>query len=316
MRSFAVAALREPPYPARRHPAAAVVAEESAGWARECGLVGAPAKLRRLRAAGSADLAARACPDGPADRLRLLADLITWLFVMDDACDEDGLGANPTRLAPVVAALLAVLDRHGDPTAPAPVEAGPLGVALNDVCRRVRARRRPGALLRLISQLREYLLALLWEAANREHRRVPGTEEYVQMRRHTGGARPAFTLTDLSRDGLPDAARRSEPALVAVDALAADLVCWCNDLFSYGKERGTGPDAHNLVATIARETGLGEEAALRAAAERYNAALAAYGAREAALLAGGDEAVDAYLATRRDWIRATYDWSLAATRYA
>ncbi|MEV0154998.1 terpene synthase [Micromonospora sp. NPDC050686] len=315
MRSFAVAALREPPYPARRHPAAAVIAEESVGWARECGLVATPAGLRRLRAAGAAELAARACPDGPADRLRLLADLITWLFVMDDACDEDGLGASPIRLAPVVAALLTVLDRHGDPAA-APAGAGPLGVALDDVCRRVRAQRRPGALLRLISQLREYLLALLWEAANREHRRVPGTEEYVQMRRHTGGARPAFTLTDLSRDRLPDAARRTEPALAAVDVLAADLVCWCNDLFSYGKERSTAPDPHNLVTTIGGETGLGEEAALRAAADRYNAALTAYAAREAALLASGDEAVDAYLATRRDWIRATYDWSLAATRYA
>lgn len=316
MRSFAVSALREPPFPARRHAAVELVAGESTGWARDLGLVATAGRLRRLRGAGPAELAGRACPDAPVDRLRLLADLISWLFVMDDACDEDGLGASPTRLAPTVADLLEVLDRHGDPTAPRPVEAGPLGIGLDDLCRRVRALDRPALLLRLISQLREYLLALLWEAANREHRRVPGVAEYVQMRRHTGGARPSFTLTDLTYDGLPGAGRRADPALAALDGLATDLVCWCNDLFSYGKELSSAPDVHNLVTTIARESRQGEEAALRAAADRFNAGLATYAEREAALTGAGDESVRAFLVTRRNWIRATYDWSLTVSRYA
>ncbi|MEU9825950.1 terpene synthase family protein [Micromonospora chersina] len=316
MRGFALSALHEPPFPARRHAAVELVAGQSAGWVRDLGLIDTPGGLRRLGGAHPVELAGRACPDASVDDLRLLADLISWLFVMDDACDEDGLGASPTRLAPTVAALLEVLDRHGDPAAPVPAEAGPLAVALDDLCRRVRDRQRPALLLRLVSQLREYLLALLWEAANREHRRVPGVAEYVQMRRHTGGARPSFTLTDLAHPDLPGPGRRADPALAALDALAADLVCWCNDLFSYDKERATGPDAHNLVTTIAGETGLGEEPALRAAAARFNEALATYAERDAALAATGDDGVRAFLDTRRNWIRATYDWSRAATRYA
>ncbi|MEU2610856.1 terpene synthase [Micromonospora sp. NPDC007271] len=316
MRSFAISALREPPFPVHRHPAVEAVAGQSAEWVRELGLIDSPTGLRRLAGANPAELAARACPEAPAGGLRLLTDLICWLFVMDDACDEDGLGASPTRLAPTVAELLAVLDRQGDPAAPAPTGGGPLGVALDDLCRRVRARQRPALLLRLVSELREYLLALLWEAANREHQRVPGVTEYVQMRRHTGGTRPSFTLTDLAYDQLPEAGRRADPALVALDVLAADLVCWCNDVFSYGKERTGTPDAHNLVTTIAGETGQDEAAALRAAATRFNEALAEYAEREAALASGADEPVRAVLTNRRNWIRATYDWSLAASRYA
>ncbi|MEU4481403.1 terpene synthase [Micromonospora sp. NPDC023966] len=316
MRGFALSALHEPPFPARRHAAVELVVGESAGWVRDLGLIGTPAGLRRLAAAHPVELAGRACPDASVDGLRLLADLISWLFVMDDACDEDGLGASPTRLAPTVAALLEVLDRHGDPAAPIPADAGPLAVALDDLCRRVRDRRRPGLLLSLVSQLREYLLALLWEAANREHGRVPGVAEYVQMRRHTGGVRPSFTLTDLAHPERSDPGSRADPALADLDALATDLVCWCNDLFSYDKERATGPDAHNLVTTIAGETGQGEEAALRAAATRFNAVLAAYVGRDAALAATADPGVRALLDTRRNWIRATYDWSRAATRYA
>ncbi|MGC5018067.1 terpene synthase family protein [Micromonospora sp. DT47] len=119
-------------------------------------------------------------------------------------------------------------------------------MALADICLRVRAQRRPTLLLRLVSQLREYLLAQLWEAANREHRRVPGLAEYLQMRRHTGGVRPSLTRTDLAYDGLPGAGRHRP-----------------------GRRGGRAGDT-----------------------------------------------VAAFLAARRAWLRATYDWSLRAARYA
>ncbi|MFG3704350.1 terpene synthase [Micromonospora sp. NPDC047670] len=316
MRTFAVSALREPPFPARRHDATDRVAQESTDWALGHGLITNGHRLRRLRRADAAGLAGRACPEGPVDRLRLLTDLVSWLFVMDDACDEDGLGDAPTRLAPTVAALLDVLDRHGAP-AGGPAAAGPLGEALADLCRRVRAAGTPAALLRFVSEVREYLLALLWEAANREHDRVPELAEYVQMRRHTGAVRPSFTLTELASGGQPGAADRAAPALVALDLLAADLVCWCNDVFSYGKEAAAQPDGHNLVAVIAAgSTGGDESSALRAAADRFNDALAAYLATESALLATGDDSLRPAVTARRHWIRATYDWSLRAARYA
>ncbi|SCL37362.1 hypothetical protein GA0070624_5846 [Micromonospora rhizosphaerae] len=69
-----------------------------------------------------------------------------------------------------------------------------------------------------------------------------------------------------------------------------------------------GPDPHNLVTAIAAETGQDEEAALRAAAARFNDGLAAYAERDAALARTRDGSVHAFLATRRNWIRATYDW--------
>ncbi|MDM4719945.1 terpene synthase [Micromonospora sp. WMMA1363] len=313
MRTFAVSALREPPFPAGRHGETARVGRESIAWAQRLGLVTSGKRLSRADAAG---LAGRVCPAAPVERMRLLADLISWLFVMDDACDEDGLGVAPTRLAPTVAALLDVLDRHGDPRATPATESGPLGEALADLCRRVRLFGPPGLLLRFTSQVRDYLLALLWEAVNREHGRVPAVDEYVQMRRHTGGVQPSFTLTDLAAGGLPGPGRRADPGLVALELLAADLVCWCNDLFSYDKENRAGPDSHNLVTVLAEGSGGDEEAALRAAADRFNRGLSAYLAAEEALSARGDDALRTVLRSRRNWIRATYDWSQTAARYA
>jgi hypothetical protein len=314
MRSTAVSALHEPPFVAARHPGTDEVATQSLDWAANLGLVDGGPRRRRLGRAAAAELAGRTCPAAPLDRLRLLTDLITWLFVMDDACDEDGLGAEAALLAPVVGALLDVLDGPGGAAGETPGVAGPLGLALADICRRVRDQHRPALLLRLISQLREYLLALLWEAANRERRRVPGLAEYVQMRRHTGGARPSLTLTDLAYDGQPGAGRRSAPEVLALDDLTADLICWCNDLFSHRKERQAESDAQNLVTVIATEAGLDAGTAFRVAADRFNEGLARYLAQDSALAA--DPALSSFLAARRAWIRATYDWSLRADRYA
>ncbi|WP_194822707.1 terpene synthase [Micromonospora sp. S-DT3-3-22] len=357
MRSFDVSALCEPPFVSRRHVATDRVAAESLEWARRHGLVEVGPSTSRLHRAGAAELAGRACPQASVTRLRLLTDLFSWLFVMDDVCDDDGLGSAPATLAPTVAALLDVLDRHGgspgtgvaagatavaDPGGPVAdglpgaafaiagqlvdedliagtgrdAPAGALGTALADLCRRVLDQRRPTLLLRLVSQLREYLLALLWEAANREHRRVPGVAEYRQMRRHTGGVRPSLTLTDLAYGGLPHSARRVDPALVALDDLAVDLVCWCNDLFSYRKERDAAADPHNLVTVLAAQHGRGEAAAFQLAAGWFNDGLAGYLVREATLVAHAGPAVTPYLAARRAWLRATYDWSMRADRYA
>ncbi|MBX7264658.1 terpene synthase [Micromonospora sp. Llam7] len=312
MRSFAVSALREPPFSSARHDDTERVARESADWAQHLGLISNGHRLHRADAAG---LAGRACPQGPLDRLRLLTDLISWLFVMDDACDEDGLGSEPTGLAPTVAALLDVLDHHGGPgPVPAGV-AGALGLGLADLCRRVRAHRRPALLLCFTAAMREYLLALLWEAANREHERVPAVDEYVQMRRHTGAVYPSLALTDLALNGFPPASRRADPGWAALESIAADLICWCNDVFSYDKEQHGGPDAHNLITVLTWEVG-DESVALRAAAERFNDRLDAYLAAENDLLASHGDAVRPALKTRRNWIRATYDWSRAAARYA
>lgn len=316
MRAFALAALTRPPFPARVSGHVGVVGIESTRWAAELGLVGSSAAERRLDRANAADLAGRVCPDARPDQLRLLSDLFTWLFTFDDRCDEDGLGNDPGRLAPVVARLLDILDLRGGPAPPELVaEVGPTAAGLHDLCRRVRAQAVPRALLRFAGQMRDYLLALLWEATNRKGGRVPAVAEYLQMRRHTGGVRPSFTLTDLAYGGLPEATCRADLDVSVLDDLATDLVCWCNDIFSYAKERRQGRDAHNLVVVLARDAGRKERAGLTDAARRFNAGLRAYLRLESEVLVGADPDTSRFLIARRAWIRGSYDWSLGAGRY-
>ncbi|GAA1895710.1 terpene synthase family protein [Asanoa iriomotensis] len=312
MRTFAATALTPPPYDAVVHPAVDEIAAHSADWAEAFGLAPTPDARERLSRANAAELAARACPDVPEPAVRLLADLMTWLFAFDDRCDEDAMGTDPGRLAPALAPLLEVVDRFGTVAHYQP--AGPTAAALHDLCRRIRALDKPGGLLRFSAAFREYLFALLWEATNRQLHRVPRFAEYVQMRRHTGAVLPSFALTDLAADGLATTTDRVDPRVVRLDLLAADLVCWCNDVFSYGKERLR--DGHNLASVIAHELNWPERAALTEAAARYNAGIAAYRALEAEVLEDADGRLSRMLMSRRRWLRGTYDWSMGARRYS
>lgn len=317
MRSLAASSLHEPRGPARTNAHVNKIAERSTEWAAELGLAATAAETVRLSRANAAELAGRACPDADPERLALLSDFITWLFAFDDRCDEDGLGSDPGQLGPAVARLLDIVDLIGD-EAPARVldAAGPTGVALHDLGRRVRGQSPPGTLLRFTTDLRNYLLALLWETANRAQRRIPAVAEYVQMRRHTGAVYPCFTLTDLAYSAEPDTSWLADPRVSRMDLLAVDLVCWCNDIFSYGKERAAGSDGHNLAVALAAESELDEDAALTAVARRFNETLAAFQRLEQKVLAEGDAQIARFTAVRRCWIRGTYDWSLRTARYA
>ncbi|MEV0714878.1 terpene synthase [Asanoa sp. NPDC050611] len=314
MRTFAATALTPPPYEALVHRAVGEITAHTAEWADAFGLAPTEAARERLSRANAAELAARACPEVPVAAARLVADLLTWLFAFDDRCDEDAMGTDPGRLAPALAPLLEVVDRFGTAAHADYQPAGPTAAALHDLCRRIRALGRPGGLLRFSAAFREYLFALLWEATNRQLHRVPRFAEYVQMRRHTGAVLPSFALTDLATDGLAAPADRVDPRVVRLDLLAADLVCWCNDVFSYGKERLR--DGHNLATVIAHELSWPERAALTEAAARYNAGLAAYRSLEAEVLAEADTRLSRMLLARRRWLRGTYDWSLSASRYS
>ena len=316
MRTFAETTLTNPPFPARVNDHVGEIRDQALRWAADFGLVSTDDGLRRLTRANAAELAGRACPDARPEQLRLLADLITWLFAFDDSCDDDGLGHDPARLAPVVGRLLDVLDLLGAPaSSESAVGSGPTAAALHDLCRRLRAQDRPHLLLRFADQMRDYLLALLWEAANRERARVPQLAEYLQMRRHTGGVRPSLTLTDLAHGTTGEAARRTAPQISVLDNLATDLVCWSNDIFSYDKESRQGGDGHNLVVVLARATGRPERSGLVEAAEWFNTTLQTYLRVEAELLVDADAETIGFVTARRCWIRGSYDWSLNASRY-
>jgi hypothetical protein len=80
------------PFPAAISPHAATIEAATIAWARHIGLIQGPADIQRLQQLQYGMLMARAYPHAALPALQLISDWNTWLFLLDDQCDEAGLG--------------------------------------------------------------------------------------------------------------------------------------------------------------------------------------------------------------------------------
>jgi hypothetical protein len=267
--------------------------------------------FERFQAARFALLTGRVHPDASFDSILLVASYMSWLFMLDDMCDEESLGRDPERLRVV---LYELIDRMKHPR-PLNGDESPVVVGLAELWECMRLRAAPGWAERFIRAFEGYALGCLWEAANRANNRVPSLAEYIEYRRHTSAVYAFFVLIELVE-------QVTLPADVwehirALEVRANDGVCWANDMSSLEKELRAG-DVHNLIVVLQHEYGLSIQAAMNQAGRLFNARMRGYMELEQRLPSLGaaiDAPLQRYLKGLRCWVRGNMDWSFESGRY-
>lgn len=257
-------------------------------------------------------LAARAYPNSGWAELQIAADWISWLFLMDDECDETGVGRDPRLLGQLHDRMIAIL-RGAEPVDSDP----PLARALHDLRSRMAERASPAWLERFTSAVEDYFVANRWEANNRLLGITPSLATYQIKRAHTGAVFACFELLSIT-DGidLPPAVRDSA-VVQGLTLLANCVICWCNDILSVNKEHKHG-DVHNLVIVLQNERRISNEAAMSETIKVHNDTVQAFLDLEKKLPSFGpavDAEVARYVDSLRHWMRANLDWSWTALRY-
>lgn len=97
------------PFPSAVSPSAEAVHQHTLEWVRRYALIKDERAFERLRSSKFGWLIARAYPNAPLGRLAIVSDWNTWLFILDDECDECGIGKRPERLAALQGQFLGVL---------------------------------------------------------------------------------------------------------------------------------------------------------------------------------------------------------------
>ncbi|XXY48145.1 terpene synthase [Sorangium sp. So ce269] len=300
------------PFGSEISPHAAAVDRGSSEWAKKFELIKRNGALDLGWSLEYGLLAARAYPRAERESLQIAADWVSWLFLMDDECDETGVGGDPDRLMRVHERLLAVL--RG---APPSTNDNQLVHSLHDLRTRMAERDSSAWLARFAHAVEEYFAANRWEARNRMLGIVPNVADYQAMRAHTGAVFACFELTQLT-DGirLPPEVRQ-HAGVQRLALLANCVICWCNDILSANKESKQG-DVHNLVIVLQNEHSLSSDEAVREAVRVHNGTVRAFVEQAAGLESFGPE-VDAelsrYVDCLRYWMRANLDWSWTALRY-
>lgn len=299
------------PYPPIINPCAEQVQQAIAGWMDSHGYFKTERAARRFAAGKFAWVTARAHPYAAAEDVQLVATYMSWLFLVDDLCDEAELGRDPDGLREMHERLLDVMRNPGQPTEDKVI------AGLVDIWPRMVAKSAPGWAARFIHTFEDYAIGCQWEARNRAMQVVPTLGSYLHMRRKTSALDIFFDLIELADNiRLPLGVLEHEH-IRTLKTMANDGVAWFNDIVSLEKEIRSS-DVHNLVLVLQHQNGSTLQEALDAAAEMFNARMVEYIALEAER-PRFDPQVDAelqrYLNGLRFWVRGNIDWSFETGRY-
>lgn len=287
------------PFTVRRHPNADAIQAQASAWAAQHSL-----EHRNDREHFGIFMAC-VYPDARPAALRWIANFTVWLFVLDDLCDETRLGSDLAAMRQVHADIIATFS--GAPVA----RAGALTAAAHDLARRLDALQPSAAWRnRFVQCFADYCAGNAWEACNRHAGRVPPLTEYLVQRRHTSSVFVYLCFIELAQGlALTEAQHRD---LSRLEGLTNDVVSWCNDVASLGKEVAAG-DCHNLVLLLEHERGLDRSSAVAVAISMHNAAV------ERFIVCRGQLDLQGDLATYADgcehWMAANARWGAATARY-
>ncbi len=311
------------PFPAAVNPHREPVNEHTLAWARAFGLVKDEASITRLQDAMVGSLVARTYPRASRDPLAIITDWHTWLFMLDDECDEAEIGKRPERLAALQAQCLEALSSSPSENLPALPRPRPdrpdvpLIQALCDLHRRINGLMSRAWMDRFAVSIAEYFEAGVWEAKNRELATWPDAAAYTRMRPFAGGMYIVLDLIELTEgDTLPLVVRK-HPYFQRLMLITCNVVLWCNDLFSLPKELAH-QDMHNFALVLRHQEDIPLQPAVDQVARLIEREVKRFIALEARLPSFGptiDAMVQRFIAGLRSWMRGNLDWSLESGRY-
>jgi 5-epi-alpha-selinene synthase len=298
------------PFDSDINDAADAVAAFTDEWLRTSGLVEGEGARRRWVAACLTELAARACPDAPVEVLDVVSRWNAWLFVRDDLCDRSDVGRDPDRMQILNEDHLSVLCGR----APGPNR---LARALAEIHRALVDMAGDLVRPRWLHAVELYMEGCRWEAVNRRAGRVPVLDEYLALRRWTGGLLPSLELYAALGGISSTPWSRADPLVCELLDVTNDAVCWTNDIFSAERERAAG-DVHNLVLVLEHHHRVPTAWARQRALDMIEARVRRFIELEPLVWsvhqAEGEDAL-AFTHTLRAWLRGNLDWSRRSARY-
>lgn len=300
------------PFPSEINPHVEETERESFAWLCASDMLPDTATAERYRESRFGHLAARTYPRVDPDMLRLVTDWCMWLFAFDDGfCESERLSHSPGLIVRALPELLRVID---DPHPPEHTD-DPYARTLLELKGRIAAHARPEQLDRWCAATRDYVLAQVWEAANREADVIPTPEDYIFMRRRTGAMPPVITLIDIAGRFHLTPEQWLHPQVRELTQLCNDLVVWDNDVFSYAKERAHDQARHNLITVLVTHRGRTPREALDEVARMHARAVARMVELDADVRTWAPPDVITYVRGLEHWVSGHIAYSLGSTRY-
>ncbi len=240
----------------------------------------------------------------------IAADLISWLFLFDDAYPEGTYRFDVHGLETACGQYLNLLETY-----PNAKPHSHFGTALLDLRERMGRHAPASWLARFTQSLRYYFQGCIREAHFRQSNTVPSVAEYMDLRRASFGYAPMADLMELIFGTYLTDEERHSPQVIRLRTLGVDISAYVNDLYSYEKENAVG-DVCNIVKVVELNQGLSADAACAQVGQMHDEALGQLLLMESQLNAiPTSPAVRNLARAIREWSQGHHDWSIRCRRY-
>jgi Terpene synthase family 2, C-terminal metal binding len=286
---------------------------KSVAWMHSFGLARNEQQFQRLAATESGALAGRTTDaDIASSSLQAYADMLIWLFAVDDTyCDEGIYRSRPDQMSLFAAQLIRVAQTGGAPRA----EQVPAVAALRDLRLRLEDLATPVQISRWVSALSQYLWYQAWEASYRVCGRLPTVDDYLVARITNGAVPPCVMSLDIACGFAVPAAEMEHPVIRALTEMCCAVVSYDNDIISYWKEMLRCGDHLNLIDVIAAEEGCTVYQALPMGVAIRDRVFQRYLTVRDHLCREFGPLTRRYVGLLDRWIRGNLDWSMQTARY-
>lgn len=240
------------PFPSEIHLDTDSVIAHTCQWALATGLRPDEDAVEDLRRGGIMHAGPRLVPGAPMDVACLVCDWTVWLIVLDDAFDEDELGARPELARAAIEDVIAAFGGQAHGSAVRSSCMAGISEAAADLGRRFAAESPSPAWL---ARFRHYADDHIWsKVSEAEHRASAGVLDvpaYVTLRRVTSAAYAYASLAEMAAQAVIAKRVRESQAWGRMLDSAADTWLGVQDICSCAKEVSSGDDL-NLAAVMAR----------------------------------------------------------------
>lgn len=299
------------PLPYRIYPESEKLEEGTISWMDKWHLYSDDKHRQRLASVGCGRLAALMYPYAAnADVAQIMSDYVLWAFSFDDEYCDEGLMSEHPALS--ITAMLQMQRSIESPETPAYPENN-FAMALRDLRLRLDKYTTRLHTSRFVNAQRGYFMVEIGKLVNPQ----PTISDSALLRLCSGGGMvfPTFghisTLVNISQLDMED--RR----LCAMTEMAAMLIVWESDFFSYGKELVRDPEGrqHNIVSLIQQRTGITHEQALAKAFSMRDNIAGLYMRMRDYLLAHASPEIKAYVQSLDCYWRGGLEWIIENPRY-
>jgi hypothetical protein len=308
------------PWPLRESPHLESARAHALAWMVEFGLVQDPqANERQYRDWKLGEGSAWFYPDGTADGVALVADLMGWYFAPFDDQFDGSLGRDPSVSAGLIGDLIEILDQ---PEGAAPRVTYPVALAFADIWKRSSRHMSPAWRQRAAHHWKKYLIGQLGEVVNRIHKRKPDAESHLRQRVATTSSDVLCDLIEpVTGFEVPSEAWHM-PVMGELRQLAAEIISITNDLVSAEKEEAAGDTDNNLLLILENQEGYSRAEAVEKLREMTHARLERFLRLEQqvpdiddVLDDAGRVALRRYLQGLHDLVAGDNEWEHVSGRY-